>query len=301
LISTHFDLQDSKTINVALEELRGYWKLWSACLLSECGLPTLRGIIVTKFYPKLEEDLRRFMLSVGSPTVLIRHDKRLESPPHPRGGFLVGQSLLLATIKHFFALDRIVAVYETADPLLNMHSVNVLFESNQEAYVEVVGPGFDASDLQRGDITPHESFSMSLTVEGEIASRRLIRRVDQKTYDESVRTRKEKIMTKLETSPTHDLARKIRMDLGILDDLDAHLRKMDSPLCRFQNYQPVSESLLRDTITKIVKSRIISRFSELTGAKFPMNFSTSLVNRGSKQVFWDIVSPALKFEGLNNR
>jgi hypothetical protein len=90
------------------------------------------------------------------------------------------------------------------------------------------------------------------------------------------------------------------MDLGIPNDLEAYLRQIESPLCHFQNYQPVSQALVRDTVTKIIKSGVLGRYLELSGAKYPINFSTSQVNRGSKLVFWDIVSPSVKFEGLSS-
>jgi hypothetical protein len=295
-----FDLQKPDAVISALDGLKGYWKLWSACLLSSCGLPTLRGFIVTSSYRKMKSDLNRFMDNVGSTAVLIRHDKRLETPPYPRGGFLVGPALLQDAIDFFFALGRIVAVYEKADPLLNMHNMNLLFESDRELWVEVMGPGFDASDLQRGDLSPHETFSVSLSASEAISRVTLVSRVDQTAFDESVRFRKDKIIRKLDSSPTIELAAKIREDLGIPNDLETHLKVIDSPLCHFQSYQPVSQRLLRNTVTKIVKSGVITRYSELSGARFPMNFSTSLVNKGNKQVFWDIVSPSLKFEGLNS-
>jgi hypothetical protein len=237
---------------------------------------------------------------MGSTVSLIRHDKRPETPPYPRGGFLVGQALLQEAIDFFFALDRIVAVYEKADPLLNMHNMNFLFESNEELWVEVVGPGFDASDLQRGDISPHETFSVSLSADETISKIALVRRVDQMNYEESVRSRKDKIIMKLNSAPANELARKIREDFKIPNDLEAYLKEIDSPLCHFQSYQPVSVGLLRETVKTIIKSNVLARYSELSGAKFPINFSTSQVNRGNRLVFWDIVSPSLKFEGLNS-
>jgi len=179
-----------------------------------------------------------------------------------------------------------------------MHNMNLMFESDREVCVEVVGPGFDASDLQRGDLSPHETFSIGLSPEVGVSELKLVRRVDQKAYQESVILRKDKIRKKLETAPSADLARRIRHDLGIPEDLDIHLQRIGSPLFDSQSYQPVSEDLLRDTVTKVVSSRVIDRYSTSTGVGFPLVFSTSLVNRGRKQVFWDIVSPALKFEGL---
>jgi len=182
-----------------------------------------------------------------------------------------------------------------------MHNMNFLFESDRELWVEVLGPGFDASDLQRGDISPHETYSVSLSASEAISKVTLVRRVDQTAYEESVRSRKDKITKKLESAPTNELARKIREDLGIPNDLEAYLREIDSPLCHFQNYQPVSVGLLRETVKTIIKSNVLARYSELSGAKFPINFSTSQVNRGGKLVFWDIVSPSLKFEGLTTK
>jgi hypothetical protein len=296
-VNPHYHLCRSDDLRAAVRDLRGFWKLWSACLLSDCGLPTLSGIIVTRSYPGLLSDLHLFLEAMGSTVALIRHDKRPEKPPYPRGGFLVGQALLEDTIGFFFGLDRIVAVYEKADPLLNLHNMNFLFESERELWVEVVGPGFDASDLQRGEISPHETFSVSLSAQEAISKITLVRRADQKDYEESVRWRKDKIISKLDSTPTSELAGKIREDLGIPNDLEAHLKRIDSPLCHFQSYRPVSEILLRDTVTEIIRSRVLARYSELSGAKFPITFSTSLVNRGRKLVFWDIVSPSFKFGG----
>jgi hypothetical protein len=206
--------------------------------------------------------------------------------------------MLGETIQYFFDLGRIVAVYEPADPLLNLHNMSVLFESDREASVEVVGPGFDASDLQRGDLSPHESFSVRISPGGTISDLKLVSRVDQAAYQESVAQRKDKIRKKLESAPSPDLARRIRENLGFPDDLEAHLRQIGSALCESQSYLPVSKDLIQNTVSEIIGSGVIGRYLTSTEADFPLVFSSSLVNRGEKQVFWDIVSPKLKFEGL---
>ena len=289
-----YDLAAVTDLADSLLDLKGFWKLWSSCLLASCGLQVPRGYIVSR--PPV--DRAGLLGGLGSTTALIRHDKRLESPPHPRGGFLVGEDMLQETVQFFFDLDRIVAVYEPADPLLNLYNMSVLFESDREATVEVVGPGFDASDLQRGDLSPHEAFSVRISPGGTVSDLKLVSRVDQAAYQESVAQRKDKIRKKLESAPSPDLARRIRENLGFPDDLEAHLRQIGSPLCEFQNYQPISQDLIQDTISKIFSLGVIERYLTLTGADFPLVFSSSLVNRGEKQVFWDIVSPKLKFEGL---
>jgi hypothetical protein len=289
-----YDLRDTGDLDLALQDLRGFWKLWSGCLLTKCGLPTLQGFILVHPY----QGAANLFRELGSQTVLVRHDKRLESPAHPRGGFLVGEELIEETIGFFFDHDRIVGIYEGADPLLNLHNMNVMFETDRDVWIDVVGPGFDASDLQRGDLSPHESFSVHVSPGGTNIEVTPVLRVDDTTYKESVMLRKDKIRKKLESAPSRHLARRIREELRIPEDLDAYLRRVGSFLLESQSYQPVSQDLLRDTVAQIVTSKVLDRYSSLVGVGFPLVFSTSLVNRGSKQVYWDIVSPGLKFEGL---
>jgi hypothetical protein len=299
LISSLFDLQDPAAIEAALRELRSFWKLWSDCLLRSSDLPTLKGVVVTGPHTELKGNLEKFLRSIGSKIVLVRHDKKTEAPPYPRGGFLVGDDLLEQTVRFFFKFARIVAIYEPADPLLNLHNMNLLFESDRQVSVEIVGPGFDASDLQRGDLSPHEAYSARLAQDGNVSELKLLQRIDTRAYRQSVVERKAKIKNKLETAPSVDLACRIRRSLTIPEDLNSHLRHIDSPLLKYDSYQPISKNLVRDTITQVLSSKVIERFKTLTGVGYPLVFSTSLVNRGQKQVFWDIVSPALKYQGLS--
>jgi hypothetical protein len=206
--------------------------------------------------------------------------------------------LLLEVLDFFFGLGRIVAVYEPADPFFNSYNVNVLFESATDVWAEVLGPGFDASDLQRGDLSPHEVFSISLTPKGVITEIQRVHRVDQPEYETSKQLRWQKMRRKLEQSPTPRLARAIRSDLKLPQKLERHLKTLRSPLFEAQHYVPVSETLLTNTVSAIVRSGIINLFSSSTGIGFPLNFSTSLIDGGRRQVYWDIVSPALKFQGL---
>lgn len=299
MIADCYDLQAD--LPAAITDLKGFWKLWSACLLQSVSLPTLRGIILTRSYRGLKDDSHRFLRSIGATNALIRHDMRDEKPPHPRGGFVVSESLLHEVLGFFFSQKRIVAVYEPADPLLNSYNFNLLFESATGVCVEVLGPGFDASDLQRGDLSPHEVFSISLSPNGAITEIHRVRRVDQLEYETSKQLRWQKVRRNLEQLPTPHLARAIRSDFKLPEKLEEHLRTLPSPLFEAQHYVPISEALLLNTISDIVDSGIINLFSRSTGIGFPLNFSTSLINGGRRQVYWDIVSPALKFQGLTKQ
>lgn len=154
------------------------------------------------------------------------------------------------------------------------------------------------SDIKRGDLSPHESFSVRLSNEGEVLEIKILQRIDKAIYIESVKERKIKIQEKLYSAPEPNLARKIQKDLGVPINLEEHLKRIGSPLYNSQVYQPISEAVLKDTIKKIVESNIIDAYASLTAAKFPFVFSISFVNKGQRQVFWDIVSPTLKYQGL---
>jgi len=206
--------------------------------------------------------------------------------------------MLREVVRYFISLGRIVAVYEPANPLLNGHNLNLLFEKESEIFVEVVGPGFDASDLQRGDLSPHETWSVVMSSEGTVSEMKLIQRVTQVAYRESLRARRQKIKTKLDSSPTPELARRIRAELDIPDELETYLAKIDSPLLNSEGYRPVAECVVKDTVRRAIDSDVISVYRQQTGVGFPLVISTSFVDRGTRQIFWDIVSPALKFESL---
>jgi len=298
VIEPVYDLTAAADLDAALHDLRGYWKFWSACLLQKVSLPTLAGLILTRPDPQLHEQLHGFLKRIDARTVLIRHDVQNEVPPYPRGGFVVSERLLPYVLDFFFGLRRIVAAYEPADPLLNSYNLNLLFESAAEVLVEVVGPGFDASDLQRGDLSPHEVFSIVISGDGKVARLKRANGVDKKTYQESRQLRLKKIQRKFEQSPTPELARLIREDLKFPSTVEEYLEKLRSPLSQTELYVPISETLVAHTVTAIVNSGVIKLFQGETGVGFPLNFSTSLIDEGKRQVYWDIVSPKLKFQGL---
>jgi hypothetical protein len=154
------------------------------------------------------------------------------------------------------------------------------------------------SDIKRGDLSPHESFFIGLSADWQISEMKLLQRISESAYASSLSERKAKISEKLYSAPEPALARKIRADLGISEDLNDHLKKIGSPLANSHSYEPISELSLRSTIRKIVQSGIIKAYSNATSGHFPFVFSTSFVNKGQRQVFWDIVSPTLKYQGL---
>lgn len=281
MIGDSYNLAQFGELELAIRELRGYWKLWSACLLRSVGLSTPRGLIVTRAHDSLERDLHKFLRDIGAASALIRHDRRKEAPPYPRGGFLVPQAELLQVIQSFLSDTRIVAVYEPLNRLQNGHNLNLLFRSADEVLVEVAGPGFDASNLQRGDITPHEILTVQITSSGFAEKISVVHRTTDEEYRRSVTVRIDKLR-----------------EFPKFSEEDSSGEQLRYHLMRTQTYQPISRDLIKKTLVEIVSSGFIQRFIELTGVGLPINISTSYVDRGERQIFWDAMAPSLKFEGL---
>jgi hypothetical protein len=205
----------------------------------------------------------------------------------------VPEELIDKVIDYYLGLDRIVGLFEPADPLENGYNINVLFQNASDVWAEITGPGFDASDLQRGDISPHEVFAISLGNNGRIRRSQQVYQADNFTYQESKQARRDKVRRKINNAPTPTLAVAIRR--GLLRGRGQRVRaRVTCP----QEYQPISRELVHRTIRAIVRSGVIDAFQQKTGVWFPLNFATSFIETGARQVYWDIVSPQLKFAGL---
>jgi hypothetical protein len=282
VIADRYDLQDLAHVFRAINDLKGYWKLWSACLLQSASLPTPHGLILTRDYDSLDTDVRQFLRAIGARSGLIRHDRQREAPPYPRGGFLVSEARLLTTLRSFFSEGRIVAVYEPFNRLENGYNLNLLFRSPQEILVEIAGPGFDASNLQRGDVTPHEVLQIQTDAAGNIRGLTIAHRTTDEEYRQSVRDRITKFQ---ELSKIRQSARRDRL--------------LCANLLRTETYSAVPRSLLADSISAVYRARFIDQFFQLTGVSFPLNISVSYVDGGKRQIFWDATAPSLKFQGLD--
>jgi hypothetical protein len=90
---------------------------------------------------------------------------------------------------------------EPLDPMLNGYNISCIFDG-PTATLEIVGPGFDASDLQRGQTEPHESRSFDPKT-GNLGPPRFC---SDATYSGAVKDRERKVWWKYllhEAAPTH--------------------------------------------------------------------------------------------------
>jgi hypothetical protein len=285
-------------------DLDGYWKFQSILYLKKLGLPILGGIIATRWNDEVHSAIVNLCKRKGWDVLLLRHDKKPESPPYPMGGYLVPLESLHKEASKYFELGRILFLLEPCSPFDNSYNINTLFENDQSLLLEIVGPGFDAGDIQRGHVTPHEMIQIDrTTLKTEMPTSRsafeqVVKRAfitNQRSYEHSVRQRYIKIAKRLK-------------DLGEVafeeqetreDDLVAMAKKYlqgNGYLMLSLNetsYTPIPIGYLYELCSHI--HNLPERLQQYANRGLPFVVSSSYVKKGTKLVFWDIVWPKLKY------
>ena len=92
--------------------------------------------------------------------LLLRHDSPTGEGRTVQGGFLVGLDDLRSWVARFVH-GGVCILLEPFNAIRNGYNLSCFFD-HTSALMEVVGPAFDASDLQRGQTVPHEIRSVDL-------------------------------------------------------------------------------------------------------------------------------------------
>ena len=282
---------DTQTVEKTINKLENFWKAKSIAYLDKFGLPTLSAIAVTDWNHEIKQNLLEICHNKNWNSVVIRTDKEKETGQNiPRGGYLVDMDNLENEIQKHLQNGRIVMVLEPRNKFQNLYGINIQYDNSDTLYFEVVGSGFDVSNLNRGDTIPHERFTVNLHGEKlEISNHNIISQLE---YEKSVNYCYKQIgESVLEKNREYTEEEKIEAAKN-------YLKKHDYTLLEnSKNYQP----LPNDDIKKIRNS--ISKLPHLM-SKMGLdtdNFvvSTTIFDSG-ELVFWDIVFPKYKYDGIKN-
>lgn len=157
--SYRIPFRSENALITALNDLEGYNKFMSVLYLCYLGLPTLPGVIVTN--GSGFSAVQSYFANRGETHVLLRTDSRDETGVYPRGGNLIKITRILRESRKYLANGRILLLLAPRSRYDNLYSINALFTPDTDKiYLEIVGAGFDASDLNRGDISPHETIQI---------------------------------------------------------------------------------------------------------------------------------------------
>ena len=195
VVSNSGRLSASDALRVLRE--RRLYKSLSLHTADAVGVPVLSSVLLLD---PSDELLSTCLDAVGLP-VMLRMDYSSLPSQKPLGGVpIYTPEAVSATAEHLWQL-RLYPLFQThVSRFLDLYSVGaVLTHDSSVALIEVVGPGFDASDLRLGFSDPHEWFRVDLVssrvIEHGVASsdaysrdraRRLLRIAKWRRYVELV-------------------------------------------------------------------------------------------------------------------
>ena len=178
----------------ALDCVRGCLKATSMLWMGALGLPVLSGVIVSDWSDASADAVRRFARARGFSQLLLRVDKPNERWSPRRGGYLLDLSQIATTVHELNGEGRIAILLEPASPYADQYSLaGVSVPDERKLVVEIVGPGFDASDVLRNDLEAHERWELGLGLAGRARRANRTHLTTAHKYAESVKRRLEKI------------------------------------------------------------------------------------------------------------
>ena len=154
-------------LDSALGAVRGYLKFASILWIRALGEPTLDGVVIRRWSRRTEAALRRFRARYGCNEFVLRVDKQGTRWSMRRGGYVVAAAAAHRIVRELAGEGMIAAMLEPASPHKDLYCLScVTIPEQRKVVIEVVGPGFDTSDLVRSDLLPHERFEFPIELAG---------------------------------------------------------------------------------------------------------------------------------------
>jgi hypothetical protein len=290
----------------ALESVQGYLKTTSMLWMHALGLPVLPGVVVSDWSKASALAVKRFCRRGQFSKLLLRIDKRNERWTRRRGGYLLTLRDVPPTVKELQRETMIAALLEPASPYVDHYSLaGVTVPESAKMIVEVVGPGFDASDILRGDLRAHERWEIDFapTMHSyRVGERTLSRRVHVVTpeqYTESVRIRLRKIGARLKDAAFPDTALKGESaNSPELEEQGMAFLKRTRQLTLLRHtdlYAPIPEQHV-EMFSRFV-AKLLSGLSSYGINLGPSSFAASVIPKRGL-IFWDFF-PSRKEEAIH--
>jgi hypothetical protein len=148
-----------------LNLLPGCWKCSSLLWMQSNGFPVLPGLILSGWARETETTVSEFCQERNFSELLLR----IERPDHRwtrrRGGYTIPVSAVRGVVEDLAKEGMLTLLLEPASPYSDLYSLTSVCDLVAgKVDVEIVGPGFDASDILRSDTTPHERFEISVEI-----------------------------------------------------------------------------------------------------------------------------------------
>lgn len=244
-------------------DLRMYQKLDTYITLFRVGCPVFKSIVIEKDDQLTLENINLIRNYLGSDYCTLRYQYIRPNFKPVRGG-----NKILITSDHLTRMivpDTLLWLLEPIDRLENNYGINLFFNQRTSTlYFECVGRGFDVSDLNRGNITPHQIILYSLPIE-------------YGWNNEWWKYAKFFITSKVQ----YDTSKKVRIEKLQSLGLTADYSIFD------ENYKPLTSSILERLM--YFSEQIFSAVCH--EEEFVVSCS---IDKNSNPVFWDIQTPTGK-------
>jgi hypothetical protein len=285
----------------ALLPLRGCWKSSSLLWMRANHFPVLAGLILNNWSGKSEEAVARFCRETNVSELLVRIEKPSQRWTRRRGGYTIPLERVGGFVEELVREGMIAILLEPANLNSDFFSLTCVSEvATGKIDVEVVGPGFDASDVLRADITPHERFEITLDRKtllddghGQMSiSRTYV--VDREGYQASVRRRLEKIGARLKNPafPEELMPAAIAPEVAtkLAEDATRYLResRQTALLDHSDRYDPIPTHLLDLFLEQVLRLSRATADSNVRWKSFSLAASFLSEDR---LVIWDFFPP----------
>lgn len=277
VIVTESEVWTDDYVDPNLLQEKGLFKTLSLVLAARASVdvpPTLLMLV------KRMDIVTRFTEDWGLP-LMIRMDFSSLPDRKTLGGIPLYALRTIDLVSEFLLAQGCYPLFHPhLDRFDDIYSAGVIMErSNYTIRVEVVGKGFDASDLRLGRSTPHESLEFDL-LENSVISRNII---SNSVYSSEKAARERRIQQYIRYT---NYANKTGRLLWSLEDVDDYL--LPHRVGRIQlpdEYSPLSDSLLRSLVEAVwsLRTRVVSHLPP--SESFVASFSL-LPNRG--WILWDV-------------
>jgi hypothetical protein len=279
------------TLEEALSAVRGYLKFASILWIRALGEPTLDGIIIRRWSRETASALRAFCTQYKCGEFVLRIDKHLTRWSARRGGYIVPAGHAQRIVRELSDEGMLTAMLEPASPHRDFYCLAcVTIPEENKIVVEVVGPGFDTSDLVRSDLLPHERFEISVPLDppriaaaaGVSPIRTYV--IPQEHYRRSVEDRLAKIGARLR-NPAFPKDVSAQSD-NLREDARHFLRMTGETLLLKHSvrYEPIPGEYLRRFVLGVL--RMLSGLERHTVRLGTVTFSGTFTTR-RRLVYWD--------------
>jgi hypothetical protein len=145
-----------------LGTFREYQKIHTYLTLSSIGCPVFKSVLIENNQLS-SKDIADIVQYLGSEHCTIRYQYTKPNIQPVRGGnkILLRYDVLMEKM----VSDTLLWLLEPIDRLKNNYGINIQCNRyNKTLTFECVGKGFDVSDINRGDITPHQTISFDIPI-----------------------------------------------------------------------------------------------------------------------------------------